>query len=63
MFVRVRVAKTDDGYECWSPGEQGSGIMTSMAFADGLAIVHEDLGFVNVGETVMVQILDWSELT
>ena len=63
MFVRVRVTKTDDGYECWSTGEQGSGIMTSMAFADGLAIVHEDVDFVNVGESVMVQILDWSELT
>ncbi len=62
MFVRVRVAITDDGYECWSTGEQGSGIMTSMAFADGLAIVHEDVGFVKAGESVTVQILDWTEL-
>lgn len=62
MFVRVRVASTSDGYECWSTGEQGSGIMTSMAFADGLAIVHEDVGFVNAGESVTVQILDWTEL-
>lgn len=62
MFVRVRVAITDDGYECWSTGEQGSGIMTSMAFADGLAIVHEDVAFVKAGESVTVQILDWTEL-
>jgi molybdopterin molybdotransferase len=62
MFVRVRVARVDDGYECWTTGEQGSGIMTSMAFADGLAIVHEDIEMVKAGEAVTVQILDWTEL-
>lgn len=62
MFVRVRVARVDDGYECWTTGEQGSGIMTSMAFADGLAIVHEDVDSIKAGQTVTVQILDWTEL-
>ena len=62
MFVRVRVARVGDGYECWTTGEQGSGIMTSMAFADGLAIVHEDIEMVKAGEAVTVQILDWTEL-
>ena len=36
--------------------------MTSMAFADGLAIVHEDIEMVKAGEAVTVQILDWTEL-
>ena len=62
IYARVRVERADGRYECWPTGEQGSGIMSSMAKADGLAIVPEDRDAVSVGETVIVQMLDWPEV-
>ena len=51
IFARVRVERVGAGYECWPTGEQGSGIMSSMAKADGLAIILEDRGGVAAGES------------
>ena len=62
IFARVRVDRAGAGYECWPTGEQGSGIMSSMAKADGLAIILEDRGGVAAGESVTVQMLDWPEV-
>ncbi|NIV40550.1 MAG: molybdopterin molybdenumtransferase MoeA, partial [Anaerolineae bacterium] len=42
-------------------GEQGSGVLTSMAKANGLAIVPEDIYHVDQGSEVAVQMLDWPE--
>ena len=42
-------------------GPQGSGILTSMALANGLAIVPEDKSGVKPGDVVDVMMLDWSE--
>ncbi len=62
IYARVKVERVDGGYECWPTGEQGSGIMSSMAKADGLAIISEHGGSVPAGETVAVQMLDWPDV-
>jgi molybdopterin biosynthesis enzyme len=36
--------------------------MSSMAKADGLAIIPEDRDGISAGETVAVQMLDWPEI-
>jgi molybdopterin molybdotransferase len=41
-FVRVFLEKTDDGIYFKPTGMQGSGILTSMSLADGIAVFPED---------------------
>ncbi len=60
-FVRVVVVRHADGYHARSTGEQGSGVLTSMAKANGLAIVPEGTLRVDAGSEVVVQMLDWPE--
>ncbi|GAG59468.1 unnamed protein product, partial [marine sediment metagenome] len=43
-FVRVMLEKKDNEYFFKSTGVQGSGILTSMAKADGIAVFPEDAG-------------------
>jgi molybdopterin molybdotransferase len=61
VFTRVFVEKRGDGYFARLTGPQGSGILTSMALANGLAIVPEDKSGVEPGDVVEVMMLDWSE--
>jgi len=61
LFARVVVAKRDGQYYARVTGPQGSGILTSMVKANGLAIVPEDSSGVKAGDVVQVQMLDWSE--
>ena len=61
VFARAMVRKEGDSYFARVTGPQGSGILTSMARANGLAIVPEDVAAVEAGETVPVLMLDWSE--
>jgi len=61
VFTRVFVEKRGDGYFARLTGPQGSGILTSMALANGLAIVPEDEPGVKPGDVVDVMMLDWSE--
>jgi len=61
VYARVVVRKVGDGYRARLTGPQGSGILTSMARANGLAIVPETASKVCPGDTVEVQMLDWSE--
>jgi molybdopterin molybdotransferase len=61
VFARVRVIKQDGQYFAHLVGPQGSGILTSMAQANGLMIVPEDKQVIEVGEEVQVQMLDWNE--
>ena len=42
-------------------GPQGSGVLTSMSLANGLAIIPEDRAKMEAGEVVKVMMLDWSE--
>ncbi len=57
-FIRCMVRKTTAGYIATTTGEQGSGILMSMAKATGLMIVPADRAGVKAGDTVAVQILD-----
>lgn len=62
-FVRVVVTRREDGYHARTTGEQGSGVLTSMAKANGLAIVPEGTYHVSAGTELTVQMLDWPEGT
>ena len=60
IFARVRVTKREGQFFARLVGPQGSGILTSMAQANGLMIVPEDKPGIEVGDEVQVQMLDWS---
>ncbi len=60
-FIRVHVEKSGDRLVAKSTGEQGSGILTSVARANGLLVVPEDVKRVRAGETVDIQMVDWPE--
>jgi molybdopterin molybdotransferase len=57
-FIRCMVRKTDAGYVATTTGEQGSGMLMSMAKATGLMMVPADREGVKAGDKVTVQILD-----
>ena len=61
IFARAAVRRDGGRYLARITGPQGSGILTSMSQANGLAIVPEDAKGVNDGDTVKVLMLDWSE--
>jgi molybdopterin molybdotransferase len=61
IFARVIVARRDGQYYASLTGPQGSGILTSMAKANGLAVIPESSNGVKAGDTVDVQMLDWTE--
>jgi molybdopterin molybdotransferase len=60
-FVRVIVSRKEGRYHARTTGEQGSGVLTSMSKANGLAIVPEEIYYVEEGSEVVVQMLDWPE--
>jgi molybdopterin molybdotransferase len=57
-FVRVTLRSEEGGYAATSTGAQGSGILPSMAKADGLMIVPSVSQGLAAGEQVRVQLLD-----
>jgi len=57
-FVRVILAKEQGGYVATSTGAQGSGMLLSMARADGLMVVPAESAGLVAGEQVTVQLLD-----
>jgi molybdopterin molybdotransferase len=61
LFARVMVTKRGGQYHAAVTGPQGSGILTSMAKANGLAIIPERSKGVRAGDVVEVQMLDWME--
>ena len=61
VYARVVVTRRDGRYWAQLTGDQGSGILTSMAMANGLAICPEDLPSMSAGQEVDVQMLDWPE--
>jgi molybdopterin-guanine dinucleotide biosynthesis protein B len=61
LFARVMVTRRGGQYHASITGPQGSGILTSMTKANGLAIIHERSKGVKVGDTIEVQMLDWGE--
>lgn len=60
-FLRVTVEKRGDEWYARLTGEQGSGILTSMVKANGLAIIPEEWKKAEVGSRVKVMMLDWPE--
>ena len=60
-FLRVSVERREGRYYARLTGEQGSGILSSMVKAQGLAIIPEDWGRVEAGQRVRVMMLDWPE--
>ena len=62
-FARVIVSHDEGRYHARTTGEQGSGVLTSMAKANGLAIVPEGVEYLPAGTEVTVQMLDWPEGT
>jgi len=58
VFARAIVTKRDGRYHAALTGPQGSGILTSMAVANALAVVPEDMPGVRPGEEVDAILLD-----
>ena len=61
IFSRVIVEKRDGQYYARLTGNQGSGVLTSMALANGFAIVPEDKPLVKKGDKLQVMMLDWCQ--
>jgi molybdopterin molybdotransferase len=60
-YVRVVVVRRDGEYHARATGEQGSGVLTSMVKANGLAVIPEGVSKVEAGSELEVQMLDWPE--
>lgn len=60
-FIGVRVEATDSPYKATVNGRQGSGIIKSLAGADGVAIVPADVSEVKAGESLEVQLIELPE--
>jgi len=61
IFARVLIGSREGSYFASLTGPQGSGILTSMAKASGLAIIPETTNEVKPGTTVEVMMLDWDK--
>ncbi|KXS32976.1 MAG: Molybdenum cofactor synthesis domain protein [Candidatus Gallionella acididurans] len=57
-FVRVTLKSEEGGYAATSTGAQGSGMLLSMARADGLLVVPSDSAGLAGGSMMAVQLLD-----
>jgi len=57
-FIRVQLSRDDTGYLASSTGTQSSGVLLSMALADGLLVLPADSTGLAVGAQVTVQLLD-----
>jgi len=53
----VRLCETADGLVAELTGDQGSGILTSMVEADGVAVIPEDCDHLPPGAPVQVLLL------
>lgn len=60
-FLRARVERRAGSWHATLTGPQGSGILTSMAQANGLVIVPEDVSSLREGDSARVLMLDWPE--
>lgn len=60
-FKRAVITRRGGEYYASVTGPQGSGVLTSMVKANGLAIIPEGIRHKKAGERVTVQMLDWPE--
>ncbi len=56
-YLRVRLRETPEGWEATLTGDQGSGILSSLVQADGLAVIPEDVDHLPAGAEVRVLLL------
>ena len=62
VYARATVARGEDGrWHARLTGPQGSGVLTSLARANGLAICPEDADRVDAGQECDVIMLDWEQ--
>jgi len=59
FFARCLVTREGEGYLASLSGSQGSGVLTSMARGNGLAVIPEGSPDVQPGSEVEVLMLDW----
>ena len=62
IFARVIVSRREGKYFARLTGPQGSGVLTSMAKANGLAVIPETTKELKPGTTVDVMLLGWGEV-
>jgi len=62
IFARVAVSRRDGKYLARLTGPQGSGILTSMTKANGLAVIPESTQEVKPGADVEVMMFNWDEI-
>jgi len=60
-FVRVTLSRDKEGYVAASTGAQGSGVLLSMAMAEGFMFVPAESDGLKTGDSVMVQLLQGME--
>ena len=61
VYARVKVWQENNTYLAQTSGAQGSNILSSMAYANGLAICPETENSKNSGDNVDVIMIDWPE--
>ncbi len=61
VYARVVVYQDGDTYRARLTGSQSSGVLTSMAAANGLAICPDDRAYIPIGDVVTVEMLDWPD--
>jgi molybdopterin molybdotransferase len=64
-YMRARVRREADGFHVTTHGSdvqvQGSGILSSLVWANGLLVVPEEVTFIRAGDSADVWMLDWPE--
>lgn len=60
-FKRAIIERVQGVYYARLTGDQGSGILTSMVKANGLAVIPEGTRRLSAGQEVLVEMLDWPE--
>jgi molybdopterin molybdotransferase len=58
-FVRVLVETDLGGYVAMLAGGQGAGVLSTLAKANGLMVIPEDVAAAEEGDVLPVQMLDW----
>jgi molybdopterin molybdotransferase len=63
VYARVLVYRGEGGeYRAKLSGSQGSGVLTAVAAANGMAICPEDVSGLALGDIATVQMFDWPEI-
>jgi len=62
IFARVAVSRRNGKYFASITGPQGSGVLTSMMKANGLAVIPETTKLVKPGTVVEVVMFDWDDV-